>query len=448
MANEFSVFSFKEKDELLAKMSELSIEIPFEENIDILKNTVEVGTKMLKNSLVVHPMEGCDCNADGSPSELVYRRYERFAKGGSGMLWMEACAVSMDGRANPRQMHINKENVGEFTKLVNHIRSCSEGDVYLAVQLTHSGRYAKPGNGLPAVIAYNNEHLDRFLPENVHIITDEEADALVEKYLEAAILAKQAGFDAVDVKCCHRYLLSEFLSAYERSGKYGGSFENRTRLFLNIIEKIKEKTDIDIVVRLSAYDEIPYPNGFGADKEDFRSVDLTETKMLVRKLRDMGVKMINVTGGNPYYNPHVNRPYDAGPYKPPIHQLNYVYKLLNAAREIKAEVPELKIVATGFTWLREYAANIAAGCIKNGWFDMAGFGRQAFAYPDFANDIIKQGSMQRNKCCVTCSKCTVMMRDGGVAGCPVRDSEVYLPLYKKGREGKPSANGTEIKETL
>ena len=95
--------------------------------------------------------------------------------------------------------------------------------------------------------------------------------------------------------------------------------------------------------------------------------------------------------------------------------------------------------------LREYGANIAAGCIKNGWFDMAGFGRQAFAYPDFANDIVN-GGMERNKCCVACSKCTVMMRDGGVAGCSVRDGEVYLPLYKKGREGKPSANGTEIKE--
>ncbi len=448
MANEFSVFNFKTKDELLSKMQELSIDLPFEENINVLKNEIKIGEKALKNSLVVHPMEGCDCTEDGSPTELVYRRYERFAKGGSGMLWMEACAVSMDGRANPRQMHINKENVSEFTKLVTHIRNSAEGDVYLAIQLTHSGRYAKPGKGMPAVIAYNNEYLDRFLPENVHIITDEEAEALEEKYVTAAILAKEAGFDAVDIKCCHRYLLSEFLSAYNREGKYGGSFENRTRLFFNIIKKIKEKVDIDIVVRLSAYDEIPYPCGFGVNKEDFRSVDLTETKAIVRKLRDMGVMMINVTGGNPYYNPHVNRPYDAGPYKPPVHQLNYVYKLLNAAREIKAEVPELKIVATGFTWLREYAANIAAGCIKDGWFDMAGFGRQAFAYPDFANDIVNNGGMVRNKCCVACSKCTVMMRDGGVAGCSVRDSEVYMPLYKKGREGKPSANGTYIKESL
>ncbi|MBQ7573282.1 MAG: NADH:flavin oxidoreductase [Clostridia bacterium] len=448
MANEFSVFNFKSKDELLKKMNELDIKLPFESNTEVLKKEQVIGDKTVKNSMVILPMEGCDSNIDGSPTKLVYRRYERFAKGGSGVLWMEACAVCKGGRANPRQMHINRENVGEFKKLTDHIRKSADGSVYLVAQLTHSGRYARPDNDMGAVIAYKNAHLDRFLPNNVHIITDEEAKELEGEYVRAAMLAKEAGFDAVDVKCCHRYLLSEFLSAYNRDGEYGGSFENRTRLFFDIIRRIKESCDIDIAVRLGAYDEIPYPDGFGVDIDDFRQVNLDETKKIVRILRDLGVKMINVTGGNPYYNPHVNRPYDVGPYRPPVHQLNYVYKLLNAARELKQEVPEMTIVATGFSWLREYGANIAAGCIKNGWFDMAGFGRQAFAYPDFASDIIKDGTMYRNKCCVACSKCTVMMRDGMVTGCSVRDSEVYLPIYNQGRNGKQSAISNEIRENL
>lgn len=447
MADVFEAFRFRSLEELQQKAEELQLAIPFDTDTSVLQTPVRVGDKTLKNALVVQPMEGCDSRADGSPTELVYRRYERFAKGGSGMLWMEACAVTKEGRANPRQMHINSENVGEFRDLVSHIRSQAEGEVYLAIQLTHSGRYAKPGDGLPAVIAYSNEYLDRFLPERVHIITDEEAERLEDAYANAAVLAEQAGFDAVDVKCCHRYLLSEFLSAYRREGKYGGSLENRTRLLCNIIRKIKERTHLDVVVRLSAYDEIPYPNGFGVDKTEFRKEDLTETVAIARKLSELGVCMIDVTGGNPYYNPHVNRPYDKGPYQPPVHQLHYVYKLLNAAREIKAAVPQMKIVASGFTWLREYAAEVAAGGIRAGWFDMAGFGRQAFAYPDFAKDMLN-GGMKRNKCCLTCSKCTTMMRDGGVAGCPVRDSEVYLSRYKQGREGKPSADGNEIKESL
>ncbi len=448
MANEFEVFNFKCGKELLEKCEELKLTIPFENDTGILKTEHIINGKALKNSLVVLPMEGCDSNDDGSPTELVYRRYERFAKGGSGMLWMEACAVCKEGRANPRQMHINKGNAAEFKKLTEHIRASAKGNIYLALQLTHSGRYAKPGGGLPAVIAYNNVHLDRFLPGNVHTITDAEIKELEEKYVEAAALAKEADFDAVDVKCCHRYLLSEFLSAYNRMGRYGGSFENRTRLLFDIIRRIKEEVDIDIVVRLGAYDEIPYPDGFGVDRDEFRKPDLGETKLIAKKLSDLGVKMINVTGGNPYYNPHVNRPYDVGPYRPPIHQLNYVYKLLDAAREIKAAVPELKIVATGFSWLREYGANIAAGCIRDGWFDMAGFGRQSFAYPDFANDIINNGRMERNKCCAACSRCTVMMRDGMVTGCPVRDGEVYMPIYKQGRDGKPPAAGVKVKESL
>ncbi len=448
MADEFKVFNYKTEEQILEKMKELSIDIPFESDVSILKQGISIGKKNLKNRMLVNPMEGCDSNPDGSPTEFVYRRYERFAKGGSALLWVEACAVCREGRANPRQMHINSENVQEFKKLVGHIKKCADNDVYTVLQLTHSGRYAKPGEGMPAVIAYHNEHLDRFLPENVHVITDEEVQALENKYAEAAVLAKEAGFDAVDIKCCHRYLLSEFLSAYKREGRYGGSFENRTRILFNIIKKVKEKTDIDIVVRLGAYDEIPYPDGFGADKEDFHRVDLTETKIIAKTLYGLGVKLINVTGGNPYYNPHVNRPYDAGPYIPKNNQINYIYKLFNAAREIKAEVPEITVSASGFTWLREFAANFAAGCIKEGWFDMAGFGRQAFAYPDFAKDIIQNGKMDRKKCCAACSKCTVMMRDKNVAGCAVRDSEVYLPIYKKGREGKPSATSTQIRESL
>lgn len=448
MTDEFKVFNYKTGDDILAKMKELSIDIPFEDDISVLGENISIGGKVLKNRLLVNPMEGCDSAPDGSPTDMVYRRYSRFASGGSALLWVEACAVCREGRANPLQMHINGDNKQEFKKLVEHIRKCANGDVYTVLQLTHSGRYAKPGEGMPAVIAYHNEHLDRFLPENVHVITDKEAAELADKYVGAAICAKEAGFDAVDIKCCHRYLLSEFLSAYRRDGEYGGSFENRTRLLFDIVRKVKENVDIDIAVRLSAYDEIPYPDGFGVDKDDFHKTDLTETELIAKKLAELGVKIINVTGGNPYYNPHVNRPYDVGPYIPPRNQLNYVYKLFDAARRVKAAVPNVTVSASGFTWLREFGANFAAGCIKSGWFDMAGFGRQAFAYPDFANDIIENGGMQRKKCCVTCSKCTEMMRDKTVAGCAVRDSELYMPIYKKGREGKPSASGTKIGESL
>ena len=86
--------------------------------------------------------------------------------------------------------------------------------------------------------------------------------------------------------------------------------------------------------------------------------------------------------------------------------------------------------------------------MKDGWFDLAGFGRQALAYPDFAADLLEQGGMKREKCCIACSKCTEIMRDGGTSGCVIRDKEVYLPIYRAGREGKPPASSRQVAEHI
>ena len=438
MTSRYKRFDLKDRSLLKNKIEELSLDLPLSDSLAVLGDSYSLGAKKLKNRLAVHPMEGCDGAADGSPTELIYRRYSRFAKGGSGLLWVEACAVCHEGRANPRQLYIHEENKEEFKKLADFIRKEAEGEVYLVLQLTHSGRYAKPTKEGPAVVATQNPYLDKFLPPKSGPISDAELDELQNQFVEAAKLAKYAGFDAVDVKACHRYLNNELLSAFERPGRYGGSYENRTRFLFETVQKIRDAVNIDLAVRMNAYDEIPYPFGFGVDKEDFHKRDLSEAKRIVATLYDLGVRLVNITGGNPYYNPHVNRPYDLGTYTPPFHPLENVYKLLDSARQIKAAVPEMTILATGFTWLREYGANMAAACIEKGWFDLAGFGRQAFAYPDFAADITEKGGMVRSKCCITCSKCTVIMRDGGTTGCVIKDSEVYLPIYNKGREGKPA----------
>ena len=448
MTQSFEKFNLKDCHMLEEKLKKLDLDVPVSKDVSVLKKEIKLGNKVLKNSMAIHPMEGCDANSDGSPSDTVYRRYERLAKGGCGLLWIEACAVSIEGKANPSQLHINEDNAGKFKKFVEFVRKQAEGELYLVLQLTHSGRYAKPGDDLPAVIACRNEHLDRFLPKNVKVITDDELCELEDLFTKSAKLAYECGFDAIDIKSCHGYLSNELLSAYNREGIYGGSFENRTRFLFNIVEKIKKNVPINISVRLNSYDEIPYPDGFGAKKEDFRTPDLTEAKEIIKHLNEKGVKLVNITGGNPYYNPHVNRPYDIGLYLPPVHQLNYVYKLLNASREIKRYVPDVKVVATGLTWLRDLGANVAAGCINENWFDIAGFGRQAFAYPNFANDIKKSGMMYRDKCCITCGKCTIMMRDKGIAGCPIKDSAFYMPYYKAGRQDKPSPETTNIGESL
>ena len=252
------------------------------------------------------------------------------------------------------------------------------------------------------------------------------------------MLSKEAGYDAVDIKSCHRYLNSELLSGFTRRGYYGGSFENRTRFLLNTIDKIKDKLgdSIDITLRLNVYDAIPYPYGWGVDKNDFHKADLSEPIRLVKILEKKGIKLINISCGNPYYNPHVGRPYDNGSYLPPVHPLQSAAKMLNIIKQIQKSAPNIAIVATGLSWFRQLAPYIAAGGIKEGWFKLAGFGRQAFAYPDYARDIIQKGCMDKSKSCITCSKCTEIMRDGGKTGCVIRDSKIYAPIYTKGRQEK------------
>lgn len=441
-------FHYQTAEELKAALDSLGLKLPFSEDLSVLGTPLALGGTVLKNRLGIQPMEGCDGTRVGAPDELTFRRYQRFSEGGAAVLWMEAMAVCSEGRANPRQLYLSEENLDAFTRLNAMIEEHAEGGVpYRIAQLTHSGRYSKP-NGVPEpktavqIPFLFAEHQDAYTP-----VSDDYLKQLEERYIEAARRAQRAGFDAVDIKACHRYLISELLGAFERPGIYGGSFENRTRLLLNIIDGVHAATDLDVTVRLGIYDSLPYPYGFGVSKEDFHTPDLSEPVRLFQLLREHGVRFADLSCGNPYFNPHVGRPYDQGVYLPPTHPLEDAARMLNLIREVQASCPELPVMATGFTWFREFGANIAAGCIREGWFQAAGFGRQAFAYPDFANDIL-HGGMKRQKCCISCSNCTVMMRDGGVTGCPVHDSEIYAPLYRKGRAGKSPMVGHEVKESL
>lgn len=445
-------FSYRSLDEVRKDIEDLGIYIPISEDLTILKEPIPMRSTYIPNAIAVHPMEGCDGTADGKPDELTYRRYDRFAKGGAGLLWFEANAVVKEGRANPRQLHICKENKDDLKRLLEDALIGSKKEFgqdykpYTVVQLTHSGRYSRPIDKPSPIIATKNPYLGSNLPEDYPIISDEEIEMLEDKFVEAAVLANEIGFDAVDIKSCHGYLNSELLSGFTREGKYGGSFENRTRFLLNIVDKIKDKVgdELDITLRLNAYDSVPYPYGWGVDKEDFLKADLTEPIKLIKILYKKGIRLVNISTGNPYYNPHVGRPYDMGYYIPPEHPLEGTARMLGIIRQIQENVPQMAVIATGFSWLREFAPYIAAGGIKEGWFTIAGFGRQSFAYPDFARDILVKGAMDRRKCCIACSKCSEIMRDGGRTGCVIRDAKIYAPIYKEGRKGKSDIDRNRI----
>lgn len=440
---EHEKFHYKTKEELKAKLEELKVTLPLSENLDVLKRPVQIGSKTAANAIAIQPMEGCDGTADGRPDALTLRRYDRFAKSGAGLIWAEAVAVVPEGRANPRQLWIHEENLADFQKFVADIKeTCIRENGFepiVIMQATHSGRYSKP-QGTPApLIAYNNPIFEGDNPiSSDRILSDEYLFALEEKFAEAAKLAERAGFDGVDIKCCHRYLNSELLSAYIREGAFGGSLENRTRLLRHGVKNAMDATGKDFIVtsRLNVYDGFPYPYGFGVRPGADTEVDLTEPLELIGRLHnELGMQLLDITIGNPYFNPHVNRPYDNGPYVPDEHPLEGVARMYHCVGAVQKAYPDLKVISSGLSYLRQFSGNLAAGAIEQGYCTMAGFGREAFAYPQFANDLLHTGEMDARKCCIACGKCTELMRAGSTAGCVIRDPE-YLPIYQRDVQGK------------
>lgn len=443
-------FKFKTLDEVVLKAKELGYNIPVSENLAILGNPINLGSMELPNSLSIHAMEGCDGTRAGDPAELTFRRYRRFASGGAGLLWGEATAVVEEGRANPRQLWIRRETFDAFRALreemIKAASSVSEGHrPVTVVQLTHSGRYSKPHGKPRPVIAHHSPYLDptHKLPPDYPLITDAELDALQDKYVEAARLARDAGFDAVDVKACHGYLIYELLGAYTRdNSKYGGSFENRTRFVREVCARIIEEVPgIAVVSRLTVYDATPYPYGFGMATDGTLRPDLSEPIELIRTLSKLGVKLVNVATGNPYYNPHIERPFDTptvGAPVPRVHPLANIGLNMEIIRQISRAVPEVKTVFSGISWLRHFIPQVAAGLKQEGYCDVVGVGRTAFACPHFAKDILEKGRLVPTEQCIACSSCTQIMRDGGRAGCPVRDPEIYGPIYIAGRLKDPA----------
>ena len=395
----------------------------------MIENAIQIGKKISYNCVVLQPMEGCDCNTDGSPSELTREKYIRAARSGAGLIWFEANAVCPEGRTNPRQMMLTEDNLPSFKNLLQEMREiakkeCGISPIFI-LQLTHSGRQS-----IVPMIAYRHPIYEERRPvTDENIVTDEYLDTLSEKYAESARLAVEAGFDGIDVKSCHGYLFQELLSAFTRDGRYGGSFENRIKLYLDCVRVVKKAIPDHILLttRLSVSDMVPKPYGFGTTEDN--ELDLTEPDMLIEQLVKEGVQILNVTVGNPYYNPHVNRPYRKGGYEAPEAAQTGLERFEYIEGHIKEKFPMLTVVGSGLSYYRDDLMGQSERQLRDGICDMVGYGRMWLAYPMFYRDYMK-GAFDPKKCCLACSKCTELMRAKRVSGCAVFN-EYYRNLYKE-----------------
>jgi 2,4-dienoyl-CoA reductase-like NADH-dependent reductase (Old Yellow Enzyme family) len=425
------------------------------------------GTFRLANRFTILPMEGWDGTADGMPTERVRRRWLRFAGSGAKLLWFEATAVRHDGRANARQLVLDARTVGPLGQLrrealAHHADKFGAGaPPVTGIQLTHSGRWCRPDGDPAPRIVYRHPELDARagVEDDSALLSDADIDALVEDFIVAAEHARDAGFDFVDLKHCHGYFAHELLSAYGRAGSYGGSLAGRTRFLSRVIQGIRERCpEIAVAVRFSAYDFRPfgpdgdgvgepqstghYPYAFGANETGLE-LDFDEIEGFVAALESLGVGLVCVTAGSPYYTPHIQRPAFYPPsdgYQPPEDPILSVARVLDATRRVKTAFPALGVVGTGFTYLQDCLPEIAAGCIENGWMDSVGLGRMSLSYPELPADVLGGRKLAHKLICRTFSDCTTAPRSGMVSGCypldqAYRSSEEYarLQVLKRGK---------------
>lgn len=459
--------SLKTVTEFRAHVASLGIDLPCEDAIATGAasplaqplRAVRINGKHLGNRYAVQPMEGWDGTTSGGITPEVLRRWQRFGQSGAKLIFGgEAMAVRPDGRANPNQLIISEQNTADLAKLRETLLSAhkelygSTDDLVIGFQLTHSGRFCKPNDHsrLEPCPAYRHPLLDPSfkVTSDAQVWTDSELDRLVEDYVAAARIAWDVGADFVDIKHCHGYLLHELLSAFTRPGKYGGSFENRTRMLRDIVAAIRASGNrIELAVRLSAFDFVPfrpdpalsrpgrpgpgvpvpfshclpYRYAFGVSQQNPIAYDLTETFQFLDLCAGLDIKIINLTAGSPYYNPHIQRPAAYPPsdgYQPPEDPLVGVARQINVVRQLKARAPaNLLLVGTAYSYLQEYLPHVAQHVLRHDWADLIGIGRMVLSYPTILADAIGQGMLQSKSICRTFSDCTTAPRKGLISGC-------------------------------
>jgi NADPH2 dehydrogenase len=415
-----------------------------------LAQPLEVDGVRVGNRFCILPMEGWDGTAEGEPSELTYRRWCNFGRSGAKLIWGgEAVSVRPDGRANPNQLLINGRTVKALARLREslvdeHRRrfgANADSDLYLGLQLTHSGRYSRPylKDKPEPRAAFAHPLLDRRFAGGVPQMSDDDLDQLVEDFIRAARLAHSAGYAFVDVKHCHGYLGHELLAARHREGRYGGSLENRTRFMREVIDGIRaEVPGLGVVVRLSAFDTVPYrksergvgvpepaagngyDHAFGLVSNNDLDEGLNDARAVLRMLEQKNVRFICITAGSPYYNPHVQRPAMFPPadgYEPPEDPLRGVARQIEATAKLKADFPNLVFVGSAYSYLQEWLPNVGQYNVRKGMTDFVGLGRVTLSYPELPADVLAGVPLQRKQICRTFSDCTTGPRLGLVSGC-------------------------------
>jgi NADPH2 dehydrogenase len=471
------IASLKNADSLRRHLDSSGIELPFDERLEApgaspFARPLVAGSVRVGNRFCVLPMEGWDGTTSGEPSDLTRRRWQRFGASGAKLLWGgEAVAVRHDGRANPNQLLMADHTESSLAALrevlvASHrerFGANADGDLYLGLQLTHSGRFSRPNvwNRPEPLAACANPVLDKRFPSGVQTMTDGDIDRLIDDFIVAAKRAYAIGFQFIDIKHCHGYFGHELLGARDREGKYGGSLENRTRFLFTVAARVRQEVPgLGLGVRLSVIDSVPfrktkdgpgepelapsaYQHGFGVFDDACLDRSLDDGRALLRLLQAQDIRWVCLTAGSPYYCPHVVRPALFPPidgYEPPEDPLRGVARQIRATAMLKSEFPDMIFVGSAYSYLQEFLPNVAQYTLRHGMTDFIGLGRMMLSYPGLAADVLEGKPLVRKAICRTFSDCTTGPRIGRVSGCyPLDQHYVVHPDHAAVKEAKVPA---------
>ncbi len=371
-----------------------------------LFSPAKIGTLTLKNRILKAPQSSGMSNMDGTVSERLVRYYRDQAAGGAGCIVVEYAYVDDIG-AKSAHCHLgisSNEHIPGLAWLAENIREMGAAP---AIQIEHCGRQKFLGTQpicAPSALPWP-KLWDQYGVQAVpHVLTIEEIQDIVHAFGDSALRAKKAGFELVEIHGAHGYLLTNFFSPHtnHRTDLYGGSLENRMRIYVEIVRDVRKKVgpDFPVTIRLSGTDY--EPDGF----------PIEDTIAMAKVLEREGIDAFHISGGD---------------HHTMIHQVSPMAMSLChntwAAEAIKKEV-SVPVIASGSITLPEYAEEI----IASGKGDFVGLGRPLWADPEWPNkaaadhpeDIrpcirCNEGCLERtffNYKAITCAVNPVVSREG------------------------------------
>jgi 2,4-dienoyl-CoA reductase-like NADH-dependent reductase (Old Yellow Enzyme family) len=387
-----------------------------------LSAPIDIGRKTAPNRLVNHPMECNDADASGNPTELTLKRYRRLAQGGAGIIMVESLTISPQSRSRENQLQITEPNRDGLADLVKEMKRVNDRSLII-FQINHSGNVSN-GSFSEVVSYYPTDD------PSVTLLSDDDMEIIKQQFVGAAVIAHEAGADGIDFKQCHGYLCGQLLRpANTKPGRFGGSFENRTRFFRETAEEIKHAVNDDTFIlgaRFSFYEGIR--GGFGTAGPEAVAEDPLEPTAFVRMMESAGCHFISVSGGVPVFTPEITRPSKNYPLG--------VYRHFSWMEAVKRAV-SIPLIGSGYSYLRNGKNRLpehdpekksllywAGKNIQNGQADLVGIGRQSLADPLFAKKVLS-GKIDSIDFCTACGNCSELLKSQARVGCTVFD-----PFYR------------------